>query len=409
MIRKILFSSVAIVLLAGAAFQYRGIRHDLVSVVTSGSARTLTNTSTQVQRFTGSTAQTVNLPNATTLGIGMWYKMINESSAVVSVYNNASELVTTLPAASQDAPVSKTLYITSTSTNGGPWTIDQGAGTGGGDAASVVKEVTQSSHGFTVGNVIRYTGTLWVKSQADADANSEVYGVVSEVIDTNNFGLTTSGYISGLSGLTAGSAMFLSPTTAGALTVTSTTTTNYVNKPVLLADSTTSGYVVNHRGYVVDGTSGTGGGVAQIVSTKYTTGAQGTTTIPFDNTIPQNTEGVQFMSQTITPTDASSTLEICAYGLFASTATGSFTIALFQDSTANALAANGLTPDNGTDNPFQMHICHTMTAGTTSATTFTIRMGNTNAGTVRMNEGSGGTDFYGGVASSIIIIKEYLP
>jgi hypothetical protein len=137
-LKRILLGTITFTLLAGAAFQYRGIRHDLVSVVTSGSARTLTNTSTQVQRFTGSTAQTVNLPDATTLGIGMWYTIINESSAMVTVNNGASEAVTTLPAASQGSPISKRLYLTSNSTNGGPWTIDQGAGSGSSSGGSEI-------------------------------------------------------------------------------------------------------------------------------------------------------------------------------------------------------------------------------------------------------------------------------
>jgi hypothetical protein len=62
--------------------------------------------------------------------------------------------------------------------------------------------------------------------------------VVSEVTDADNFVLTTSGYVSGLSGLTAGTRYYISGT-AGALTTTAPTNA----KAVFIADSTTSGWV----------------------------------------------------------------------------------------------------------------------------------------------------------------------
>ncbi len=48
-----------------------------------------------------------------------------------------------------------------------------------------------------------------------------------------------------------------------------------------------------------------------------------------------------------------------------------------------------------------------MTSGTTSATTFKIRVGQ-NSGTFYVNGAPGGTRVFGGVASSTIIIKEYI-
>jgi hypothetical protein len=56
------------------------------------------------------------------------------------------------------------------------------------------------------------------------------------------------GYVSGLSGLTAGTTYYLDASTAGALTSTEPLTTGYISKPVLIADSTTSGYVIESRG-----------------------------------------------------------------------------------------------------------------------------------------------------------------
>lgn len=180
-LKRIIYGAVAFILLSGAAFQYRGIRHDLVNVVTSSSTRVLTNTSTQVQRFTGSTVQRVDLPNATTLQSGMWYLLINESSTRVDVYNNANELVTQITGASQSAPVSKRLYLTSNSTSGGPWTIDQGAGTG---SSSSTGSTEFAGEAYIAGT----SGCLPSRSSSTFGGLSDVSACPGPTIVTENLG-----------------------------------------------------------------------------------------------------------------------------------------------------------------------------------------------------------------------------
>src|SRR5262249_19985649 len=87
-------------------------------------------------------------------------------------------------------------------------------------------------------NVLKYTGSAYALAKSDTAANSAVVGIVSIVIDANNFVLLTEGYITGLSGLTAGSKYLLSSSVAGALT----TVVGTVIKYLLIADTTTSGY-----------------------------------------------------------------------------------------------------------------------------------------------------------------------
>jgi hypothetical protein len=148
------------------------------------------------------------------------------------------------------------------------------------------------------------------------------------------------------------------------------------------------------------------GKVIQMVNTQTGTSATGTGNIPADNTIPQITEGDQYMSLAITPTSASSILLI---DVFAMSAAGNDTIhsaALFQDSTANALASTaGLIA--GTDKMYTFAFRHKMTAGTTSATTFKVRIGG-NAGTTTFNGRAGG-QYFGGTMASSITITEYTP
>lgn len=106
------------------------------------------------------------------------------------------------------------------------------------------KLITQTAHGFAVGDVVRLNGSAsYTKAQANSVANAAVAGVVSIVPDANSFWLRTSGHQPNLTGLTAGTTYFLSATTAGALTATEPVGVSVVTKPVLVADTTTSGFV----------------------------------------------------------------------------------------------------------------------------------------------------------------------
>ena len=146
--------------------------------------------------------------------------------------------------------------------------------------------------------------------------------------------------------------------------------------------------------------------LAQIVTTQTGAVATGTTIIPFDDTIPQSTEGDQFMSLAITPTNASSTLEIEVTAFFSPASSANQAMALFQDSTANALATSS---QSQSPNFMAEHtIKHVMTAGTTSETTFKIRSGNA-AGYATTFNGLASARYYGGNLASRITIKEYLP
>lgn len=89
------------------------------------------------------------------------------------------------------------------------------------------------------------------KAQADDPATAEVVGIVTDVPDADTLVLTMAGYVEGLSGLTPGSVYFLDPGTAGGLTATEPATPGQVSKPLLLADSETSGYFTNMRGLVL--------------------------------------------------------------------------------------------------------------------------------------------------------------
>jgi len=150
-----------------------------------------------------------------------------------------------------------------------------------------------------------------------------------------------------------------------------------------------------------------GSRLVQVVNTETGAVATGTTTLPYDDTIPQITEGTEFMTLAITPTSATNKLKIEIVFNFASSVVSPVTVALFQDATANALAAAAAHPGT-TASPYQVVYTHYMTSGTTSATTFRVRSGPNAAGTVTFN-GSASARIFGGVMASTITISEIIP
>jgi hypothetical protein len=148
--------------------------------------------------------------------------------------------------------------------------------------------------------------------------------------------------------------------------------------------------------------------VVQRVSTETGAVATGSTNLPYDNSIPQNTEGDEYMTLAITPKNSSNILVIDVVAQLTHSVSGNaLTAALFQDTTANALAAAHApciyTAAAGTTISFR----HIMSAGTTSATTFKVRAGSgIGSGTTTFN-GQGGGRVYGGVAASSMMITEY--
>jgi Pgp3 C-terminal domain len=152
----------------------------------------------------------------------------------------------------------------------------------------------------------------------------------------------------------------------------------------------------------------TGEVVVQVVNFQTGAVATGTPIIPMDDTIPQITEGTEFMTLAITPKSATNKLLIDVRICGCSTVVTSLVAALFQDSTANALAAVELQKDDG-NKMSCFSLTHCMTAGTTSSTTFRVRAGGGAAGTFTFNGATNGTRRFGGVCASSITITEYAP
>jgi hypothetical protein len=147
--------------------------------------------------------------------------------------------------------------------------------------------------------------------------------------------------------------------------------------------------------------------VQRVVST---TTAHDTTTasIPVDNTIPQqSTEGEQITTVAITPKSGSNTLRISVSGMFSNSAATGVVLALFVDSTEDAIYATFIGIDLA-DNPQTVSFSHTLSAGSTSARTYKLFYGRQTTGTAAYNGGSGG-QLFGGRAQVVLQVEEFTP
>lgn len=143
----------------------------------------------------------------------------------------------------------------------------------------------------------------------------------------------------------------------------------------------------------------------QVVNTETGAVSTGTTQMVDDDTIPQSNEGDQYMSLAITPGATTNKLLIEVVFNGASANSRNVIAALYQDATANSLAA---VKDDWTTGARMrtLSFAHFMTAGTTSATTFKVRVGSTAADTVTFN-GEASARKLGGVVASTITITEF--
>ena len=116
-----------------------------------------------------------------------------------------------------------------------------GASTGG-NANSNILNIQQTAHGLSVGNVVYLKSDgKYAKAFGEDSERIEVVGIITEVTDANNFIITVSGEFqtTGYNGYPNGTVLYLSDTTAGALT---DAPTEYI-KPIAIKIST--GILIN--------------------------------------------------------------------------------------------------------------------------------------------------------------------
>lgn len=128
------------------------------------------------------------------------------------------------------------------------------------------------------------------------------------------------------------------------------------------------------------------------------------TATPYDDSIPQKTEGTEILSASFTPISASSLLQIDVLLEGALSASNHVCVALYKDTDADAIAA--IWHYVATVHS-RLFLRHRMSSPGTSAITFAVRVGGA-TGTFYVNGATGGTRIGGGVSLASINVKEWL-
>jgi hypothetical protein len=114
--------------------------------------------------------------------------------------------------------------------------------------AAINAQIQQLNHGFVVEQYITPTATGYILADSTSLATAESVGVVTQVIDADNFVVSSIGRATCFNNLIPGSTYFLGQ--KGQMSLTPNLTPGQINKPVLIADSSTSGFIQSMRGKI---------------------------------------------------------------------------------------------------------------------------------------------------------------
>jgi hypothetical protein len=149
----------------------------------------------------------------------------------------------------------------------------------------------------------------------------------------------------------------------------------------------------------------TGSIVGRSYSTHSTYGS--VSTIPWDDTIPQSSEGTSIFAVSYTPSSSSNRLRVRFHGFVSGDGTaGTVTAALFAGTgtvAANAVQSSGVRIDTA-DQIWPLALEYEYAPGTASAQAIELRVGS-NAATGYIHGNSGGRK-YGGAGSATLVIEE---
>lgn len=166
-------------------------------------------------------------------------------------------------------------------------------------------------------------------------------------------------------------------------------------------------YMLVHNGtnFILLNPSVVQSGVLGRAFDSYTSNTSLSATIPRDDTVPQNTEGTEILSASLTPKSSSSRVRVRFHGFGSVSTAASIIAALFIDSTASAVHAVA-SFHAATDYHGVVSFTYEYAPGDTSAHTYKVRVG-PSTGTMRMN-GSSSARYFGGIAAATLTVEEIL-
>lgn len=156
-------ASAAMIRDSSANVAANNVIENVATTATAAGTTTLTVASAHTQQFTGSTTQTVVLPDATTLSNGHSFLITNRSTGTVTVNANGGTLVQTLATQTQTI-----LTLINNGTAAGTWD-------------SAFSSVTSLSNPMTNSGDIIYGGALGVPTALGIGSNGQMLGISSGI------------------------------------------------------------------------------------------------------------------------------------------------------------------------------------------------------------------------------------
>lgn len=147
------------------------------------------------------------------------------------------------------------------------------------------------------------------------------------------------------------------------------------------------------------------GSIVQVAYAEYTANADLSAIIPYDDTVPQSTEGTQILSVTVTPKSTTNKVRLRFQCQFICATTGvNFIVALFSSAGTNAIKSN-FSSNSAAGFSSGVVLEHEYVPGVTTPVTFTVRVGPQSVVNVRLN-GGGSARLFGGTMSSTLVVEE---
>jgi hypothetical protein len=132
-----------------ASLEYGGIVEQLAATATAAGTTTLTNVSKQIQVFTGTAAQTIVLPDATTMSIGQKFEIYNQSTSSLTLQFNGGAAFTDAAGTARGVIATNTSLVAKVQTVGtaaGTWAVTISAA---GAAGTVTSASVVTANGFS--------------------------------------------------------------------------------------------------------------------------------------------------------------------------------------------------------------------------------------------------------------------
>jgi hypothetical protein len=172
----------------------------------------------------------------------------------------------------------------------------------------------------------------------------------------------------------------------------------------LTQSGATTGQVAQWNGTNwVPATASAGKVVNYWVATTTTTGST-TNILPIDDTVPQSSEGAEFMTVSVTPSSASNKLKVTVSGFYRVSGASFVGCALFVGSAASASASRVLLASNAAVSPFDLVFWIDSFSGTE---TLSFRMG-TDRNTVTLQFlNSSASTYFSTTDPAMILVEEY--